>query len=87
MLSINQLCKSYHYADVTQTVLDGLDFEMQASTSVALLGESGSGKSTRWTAPTPARSASAGTRCMPKANPRWRRCAAPSSASFFSSFT
>ena len=46
MLSIRQLSKSYHYADVTQTVLDGLDFDMQASSSVALLGESGSGKST-----------------------------------------
>ncbi len=46
MLSIKQLSKSYHYADVSQTVLDGLDFEMQVSSSVALLGESGSGKST-----------------------------------------
>ncbi len=46
MLSINKLSKSYHYADVTQVVLEELDFDMQAATSVALLGESGSGKST-----------------------------------------
>ena len=46
MLTIKQLSKSYHYADVTQVVLEALDFEMQASSSVALLGESGSGKST-----------------------------------------
>ena len=46
MLKITQLCKSYRYGDLSQVVLDGLDFEMNASTSVALLGESGSGKST-----------------------------------------
>jgi putative ABC transport system ATP-binding protein len=46
MLSIENLCKSYQYADVRQVVLEGLDFEMDASSSVALLGESGSGKST-----------------------------------------
>jgi putative ABC transport system ATP-binding protein len=46
MLSIENLRKSYQYADVRQVVLEGLDFEMDASSSVALLGESGSGKST-----------------------------------------
>ena len=46
MLSIKQLCKSYHYADVHQQVLNQLEFEMEAASSVALLGESGSGKST-----------------------------------------
>jgi len=46
MLSISRLTKSYQYGDVSQLVLDRLDFEMQAATSVALLGESGSGKST-----------------------------------------
>jgi len=46
MLSINNLSKSYHYADVRQTVLSGLDFDMATGSSIALLGESGSGKST-----------------------------------------
>ncbi|MDH3633513.1 MAG: ABC transporter ATP-binding protein [Gammaproteobacteria bacterium] len=46
MLSIKNLCKSYHYADVRQDVLHQLQFEMSTSSSVALLGESGSGKST-----------------------------------------
>jgi putative ABC transport system ATP-binding protein len=46
MLSIKNLCKSYHYADTRQSVLQQLDFEMQANSSVALCGESGSGKST-----------------------------------------
>ncbi len=46
MLSINNLSKSYHYADVRQDVLSGLDFDMAAGSSIALLGESGSGKST-----------------------------------------
>ena len=46
MLSINNLSKSYHYADVRQNVLSGLDFDMTEGSSVALLGESGSGKST-----------------------------------------
>ena len=46
MLSIKNLCKSYHYADVRQDVLRQLEFEMSTASSVALLGESGSGKST-----------------------------------------
>jgi putative ABC transport system ATP-binding protein len=46
MLSIKQLSKSYQYADVRQQVLNQLEFEMEAASSVALLGESGSGKST-----------------------------------------
>ena len=46
MLEIHDLYKSYHYADVRQDVLQGLDFEMQAGSAIALLGESGSGKST-----------------------------------------
>ena len=46
MLAIQDLYKSYHYADVRQDVLRGLDFEMQQGSSIALLGESGSGKST-----------------------------------------
>ena len=46
MLSIKNLCKSYHYADVRQDVLHQLEFAMGTASSVALLGESGSGKST-----------------------------------------
>ena len=46
MLSIKNLCKSYHYAEVRQQVLQQLEFEMGVASSVALLGESGSGKST-----------------------------------------
>ena len=46
MLSIENLCKSYRSAEQAQAVLRELDFEMEASTSVALRGESGSGKST-----------------------------------------
>jgi putative ABC transport system ATP-binding protein len=46
MLSIKNLCKSYAFADARQSVLDHLNFDMQASSSVALRGESGSGKST-----------------------------------------
>lgn len=46
MLSIKNLCKSYHYAEVRQDVLRQLEFEMSVASSVALLGESGSGKST-----------------------------------------
>jgi len=46
MLEINNLCKSYQYAEVRQDVLLDLDFDMQSGSSIALLGESGSGKST-----------------------------------------
>ncbi len=46
MLSIRNLCKSYRAAEQRQAVLNDLDFDMDAATSVALLGESGSGKST-----------------------------------------
>ena len=46
MLSIKNLYKSYQYAEVRQTVLQQLEFDMDASSSVALLGDSGSGKST-----------------------------------------
>ncbi len=46
MLTISQLCKSYHTGDIHQTVLADLAFGMTSSSSVALLGESGSGKST-----------------------------------------
>ena len=46
MLSISNLCKSYRSAGASQPVLQALDFDMEASTSVALLGDSGSGKST-----------------------------------------
>lgn len=46
MLSINHLSKAYQYAEVRQVVLQDLDFDMDAASSVALLGESGSGKST-----------------------------------------
>ena len=46
MLEINNLCKSYLYADARQDVLQQLDFAMAASSSVALLGDSGCGKST-----------------------------------------
>ena len=34
MLAINDLNKSYHYADLRQDVLLGLDFEMQAGSSI-----------------------------------------------------
>ena len=46
MLAINNLCKSYAYAEARQDVLQQLDFAMTAASSVALLGDSGSGKST-----------------------------------------
>ena len=46
MLTINNLSKSYFGGNQSQLVLDNIDFSMQAGTSVALLGESGSGKST-----------------------------------------
>jgi putative ABC transport system ATP-binding protein len=46
MLEINNLCKSYLYAEARQDVLQQLDFAMASSSSVALLGDSGSGKST-----------------------------------------
>ena len=46
MLSITNLCKSYRAAEQRQVVLHDLHFQMDAATSVALLGESGSGKST-----------------------------------------
>ena len=46
MLSIRQLSKSYHQPEGEVLVLDNIDFQMQTGTSVALLGESGSGKST-----------------------------------------
>ena len=46
MLAINNLYKSFQYAEGRQDVLRQLEFEMGASSSVALLGESGSGKST-----------------------------------------
>ncbi|MDH3218276.1 MAG: ABC transporter ATP-binding protein [Gammaproteobacteria bacterium] len=46
MLSIKNLYKSYQYAGLRQNVLEGVDFEMDAASSIALLGESGSGKST-----------------------------------------
>ncbi len=46
MLTISQLCKSYHTGEVHQNVIERLDFAMAAASSVALLGESGSGKST-----------------------------------------
>lgn len=46
MLTITNLSRSYQYAESRQDVLQQLEFEMDASSSVALLGESGSGKST-----------------------------------------
>ena len=46
MLTITNLSRSYQYAESRQDVLQQLEFEMEASSSVALLGESGSGKST-----------------------------------------
>ena len=46
MLSISKLNKSFAQPEGVVQVLDGLDFEMNTATSVALLGESGSGKST-----------------------------------------
>ena len=46
MLSITNLSKSFIQPEGEACVLDTLNFEMQAASSVALLGESGSGKST-----------------------------------------
>ena len=46
MLSIRNLNKSYPQDEGELRVLDRLDFDMDAGSSVALLGESGSGKST-----------------------------------------
>ena len=46
MLSIRNLNKSYPQDEGQLRVLDLLDFDMDAGSSVALLGESGSGKST-----------------------------------------
>ena len=46
MLSIRQLYKSFVQPEGRVAVLNGIDFALQAGTSVALLGESGSGKST-----------------------------------------
>jgi putative ABC transport system ATP-binding protein len=46
MLSIRNLSKSYPQDEGSLCVLDRLGFDMDASSSVALLGESGSGKST-----------------------------------------
>ena len=46
MLSITNLSKSFIQPEGEACVLDALNFEMQAASSVALLGESGSGKST-----------------------------------------
>lgn len=46
MLSICKLTKSYQQPEGNVWVLNGVDLDMQAGTSVALLGESGSGKST-----------------------------------------
>jgi putative ABC transport system ATP-binding protein len=46
MLSIKNLCKSYFQPEGEVRILDALNFELQAGSSVALLGESGSGKST-----------------------------------------
>jgi len=46
MLSIKNLHKSFGQPGGEVCVLDALSFDMQAASSVALLGESGSGKST-----------------------------------------
>ena len=46
MLSIRNLNKSYPQDEGQLRVLDGLDFDLDAGSSIALLGESGSGKST-----------------------------------------
>lgn len=46
MLSIKKLSKSFTQPEGEVCVLDSLNFELQAGSSVALLGESGSGKST-----------------------------------------
>ena len=46
MLSIRNLIRTFAQAEGSLRVLDQLDFDMDAGSSVALLGESGSGKST-----------------------------------------
>ena len=93
MLAIQNLCKSYVYGDVRQTVLDGLCFDMREASSVALLGESGSGKSTLLhliaglSAPTVVKSCLPAIVCTRRRKRRSRQCAAPNSASCSSSFT
>lgn len=46
LLQVNGLNKSYAQVEGSVTVLDGVDFSLQAGESAALRGESGSGKST-----------------------------------------
>lgn len=46
ILSVKQLCKSYHDGKLMVDVLKGIDFELQRGEQVAIVGSSGSGKST-----------------------------------------
>lgn len=46
MLQLSNLCKSFHQPDGDIHVLEGVNFSLDAGRSAALLGESGSGKST-----------------------------------------
>ena len=46
MLQLANLCKSFHQPDGDIHVLEGVNFILDAGRSAALLGESGSGKST-----------------------------------------
>ncbi|MBY4678699.1 ABC transporter ATP-binding protein [Marinobacterium arenosum] len=46
MLRVTGLCKSYHQADRRQSLLQGVDLDLDAGQVAMLLGPSGSGKST-----------------------------------------
>ena len=57
MISVTDLCFSRADGDQVQTLFDGFSFEVSAQEQVALLGDSGSGKTTpitptRWVAHT-----------------------------------
>ena len=46
LLSLRNVCKSYVTADIETPVLKGIDLEIGRGEFVAIMGQSGSGKST-----------------------------------------